>query len=386
MKKVFVGLLMVVLVMSFVGCGGDTAKSNEEATVFKIGSIGPLTGPAASYGMGVKHGMEIAVEEVNAAGGINGFPVELRFEDDEHDAEKSVNAYNTLKDWNMQILAGTVTSAPCLAVAEKTFEDNMFQLTPSGSAKECTQHPNVFRVCFSDPDQGIASAQYISEHNLGKKIAIIYDSSDVYSSGVYEKFVSEAPNVGLEIVATEAFTSDNKTDFSTQLQKSKDANADLVFIPIYYSEAALILQQADTMGFAPTFFGCDGLDGILSVDNYDTSLAEGVMLLTPFSADASDDLTVNYVNKYKEVTGGEIPNQFSADAYDAIFVIKAAIEKADLKPSATPQEISDALQKSILDIKIDGLTGSGMVWTEDGEPHKSPKAVIIKDGAYVGME
>ncbi len=385
MKKLLAGLLMVVLVMSFVGCG-DSSKGSEEATVFKIGSIGPLTGPAASYGMGVKNGMEIAVDEINAAGGINGVPIELRFEDDEHDAEKSVNAYNTLKDWNMQILAGTVTSAPCLAVAEKTFEDNVFQLTPSGSAKECTQHPNVFRICFSDPDQGIASAQYIAEHKLGQKIAIIYDSSDVYSSGVYEKFVSEAPKVGLDVVATEAFTSDNKTDFSTQLQKSKDADADLVFIPIYYSEAALILQQADTMGFAPTFFGCDGLDGILSVDNYDKSLAEGVMLLTPFSADATDELTVNYVKNYKEKTGGEVPNQFSADAYDAIYAIKAAIEKADLKPSASAQEISDALQKTMLEIEVDGLTGAGMVWTADGEPHKSPKAVIIKDGAYVGMQ
>ncbi len=383
MKKLLAGLLMVVLVISIAGCGDNSQES--EATAFKIGSIGPITGPAASYGMGVKTGMEIAVEEINAAGGINGFPIEFRFEDDEHDAEKSVNAYNTLKDWNMQILAGTVTSAPCLAVAEKTFQDNMFQITPSGSATDCTAHPNVFRVCFSDPDQGVASAQYIGEHKLGKKIAVIYDSSDVYSSGVYEKFMEEAPKVNLEVVATEAFTSDNKTDFSTQLQKAKDSDAQLVFIPIYYSEAALILQQADTMGFAPKFFGCDGLDGILSVDNYDTSLAEDVMLLTPFSADAEDDLTVKYVKTYKE-RHGEVPNQFSADAYDAIYAIKLSLEKAGTKPTDSVDKICEDIKTNILEIKLDGLTGSGMTWTADGEPHKSPKAVIIKNGAYVGMQ
>ncbi len=383
MKKLLAGLLVAMLVVSFSGCT-KSEQSNGDP-VFKIGSIGPITGPAASYGAGVKNGMQIAVDEINEAGGINGFPIEFRFEDDEHDAEKSVNAYNTLKDWNMQILAGTVTSAPCLAVAEKTAQDNMFQITPSGSATECTQHPNVFRVCFSDPDQGVASAQYIAENNLAKKVAVIYDSSDVYSSGVYEKFMEEAPKVNLKVVATEAFTSDNKTDFSTQLQKAKDSEADLVFIPIYYSEAALILQQANTMGFTPKFFGCDGLDGILSVDNYDTSLAENVMLLTPFSADATDELTVKYVNTYKE-RHGEVPNQFSADAYDAIYAIKAALEKAGTTPTESVDKICEDIKTNILEIKLDGLTGSGMTWTADGEPHKSPKAVIIKNGAYVGMQ
>lgn len=273
------------MVMAMAGCGntdnGSAATGTNAATesaaasdsaasgsVFKIGGIGPTTGGAAVYGLAVQHGAEIAVEEINAAGGINGYQVEFKFQDDEADAEKSVNAYNALKDWGAQIIDGSTTSGACIAVTDKTKEDNMFQITPSGSAVECVQYDNNFRVCFSDPNQGLASAQYIGENGLAEKIAVIYDSSDVYSSGIYEKFAKEAENQPFEIVAAEAFTADNKTDFSVQLQKAKDAGADMVFLPIYYQESALILTQAAAMGYAPKWFSCDGMDGILGgVDN-----------------------------------------------------------------------------------------------------------------------
>ena len=351
---------------------------------FKIGGIGPVTGAAAVYGLAVKNGAQIAVDEINADGGINGYQIEFNFQDDEHDAEKSVNAYNTLKDWGMQVLMGTVTSAPCVAVADKTNADNMFQITPSGSSVECAQNPNVFRVCFSDPDQGAASATYIAENKLAEKIAVIYDSSDVYSSGIYEKFASEAANQSLEIVDAEAFTADSNKDFSTQLQKAKDAGADLVFLPIYYTEASLILKQADTMGYAPKFFGCDGMDGILQVENFDTKLAEGLMLLTPFAADAQDELTQKFVTSYKE-NYGETPIQFAADAYDAIYAIKAAMEEADITPETSVSDTCDKMKEAMLKIKVNGLTGEDMTWTEDGEPHKAPKAVKVVDGAYQAM-
>ena len=314
MKKRFLSVgLAAVMAASLTACSGfgsaDGAKSQSageeksaDGTVFKIGGIGPLTGGAAVYGAAVQHGTELAVNEINAAGGVNGYPIEFQFQDDEHDAEKSINAYNTLKDWGMQILVGTTTSAPCVAVADKTAADNMFQITPSGSAVECAANPNVFRVCYSDPDQGAASAAYIGEHKLATKIAVIYDSSDVYSSGIYEKFAQEAPGQGLEVVAAEAFTADSNKDFSTQLQKAKDSGAELVFLPIYYTEASLILPQANTMGFAPQFFGVDGMDGILQVEGFDTSLAEGLMLLTPFAADATDDLTVKFVKSTRKLT------------------------------------------------------------------------------------
>lgn len=349
-----------------------------DGDAFKVGGIGPVTGGAAVYGQAVKNATELAVNEINALGGVQ---FEFQFEDDEHDAEKSVNAYNSLKDWGMQMLLGTVTSAPCIAVAAETANDNMFQLTPSGSAVECVQNLNAFRVCFSDPNQGTASAQYIGENKIATKIGVIYDSSDVYSSGIYEKFAAEAANQGLEIVSAEAFTADSKTDFTVQLQKAKDAGAELVFLPIYYTEASLILTQANGMGFAPMFFGCDGLDGLLNVEGFDTSLAEGVMLLTPFAADADDELTQKFVAAYKEAYG-DTPNQFAADAYDGMYAIKAAIEKSGVTPDMSASDICDAMEVAMTEISIDGLTGEGMTWTADGEPNKAPKAVKIVNGAY----
>lgn len=405
MKKRVLSLsLALAMAASLTACGSSssttetTAAAAADATtaaagasseassdkVFKIGGIGPVTGAAAVYGLAVKNGAQTAVDEINADGGINGYQIKFNFQDDEHDAEKSVNAYNTLKDWGMQVLMGTVTSAPCVAVADKTNADNMFQITPSGSSVECAQNPNVFRVCFSDPDQGAASATYIAENKLAEKIAVIYDSSDVYSSGIYEKFAAEAANQGLEIVDAEAFTADSNKDFSTQLQKAKDAGADLVFLPIYYTEASLILKQADTMGYAPKFFGCDGMDGILQVENFDTKLAEGLMLLTPFAADAQDELTQKFVTSYKE-NYGETPIQFAADAYDAIYAIKAAMEEADITPETSVSDTCDKMKEAMLKIKVNGLTGEDMTWTEDGEPHKAPKAVKVVDGAYQAM-
>ncbi|HBA70049.1 MAG TPA: amino acid ABC transporter substrate-binding protein [Lachnospiraceae bacterium] len=363
----------------------DASDNTASASgTFKIGSIGPITGSAAVYGSAVQNAAQLAVDEINAAGGINGVQIEFKFEDDECDAEKSVNAYNTLKDWGMQMLMGTVTSGCSVAVAEKTAEDNMFQLTPSGSSVDCVKYDNAFRVCFSDPNQGSASALYIGENAIASKVAVIYDSSDIYSSGIYEKFAAEAANQPFEIVSAEAFTADNKTDFSVQLQKAKDAGAELVFLPIYYTEASLILSQASTMGYAPIFFGCDGLDGILNVENFDTSLAEGVMLLTPFAADAEDELTKNFVTAYKEKFG-DTPNQFAADAYDAIYAIKAAGEKAGITPDMDMSAICEALKGAMTEITLDGLTGVGMTWDASGEPNKAPKAVQITDGVYKAM-
>lgn len=364
---------------------GDAAAGTTEAgaeadgAAFKIGVVGPLTGPAAAYGVAVQNGVDLAIKEINAAGGINGAVMELNSQDDEHDPEKAVNAYNTLKDWGMQMLVGAVTSKPCIAVAAESANDNLFQITPSGSAVECVAPDNVFRVCFADPDQGTASAKYIGENKLATKVAIIYDSSTEYSSGIREAFVKEAGNQGIEVVADEAFTADTNTDFSVQLDKAKEAGAELVFLPIYYQEASTILKQASDKEFAPIFFGCDGMDGILSVENFDTSLAEGLMLLTPFSSDDADskDFTDAYVTAY-----GETPNQFAADAYDAVYAIKAAGEKAGITSDMSVSDMCEAMKAAMTEISIDGLTGAGMTWNAAGEPNKAPKAVKIVNGAY----
>ena len=390
MKK-FISVMLVaaMAVTALTGCGSNSGSSSKkDADKYYIGGIGPTTGATAIYGTAVKNGAQIAVDEINAAGGINGKQIEYRFEDDQNDAEKSVNAYNTLKDWGMQMLVGTTTTAPCIAVAGKTASDNLFQITPSASAPSVLSsgNGNIFQVCFTDPNQGIASAQYIAENKLAKKIGIIYDSSDVYSSGIEEKFEAEAKTQGLNIVSKAAFTADSKTDFGTQLQKAKDAGADLLFLPIYYQEASIILKQADTMGYKPKFFGVDGMDGILTVENFDTKLAEDVMLLTPFAADAKDKTVQNFVKTYKEKYK-DTPNQFAADSYDAVYALKAAIEESKATTDMSASDMCDALKGAMTKIKMQGLTGGkdGLTWNESGEVTKSPKAVIIKNGAYKAM-
>ena len=351
------------------------------------GGIGPMTGDAAAYGEAVDNGAKLAVEEINKNGGINGKQVEFKTEDDQADAEKAVNAYNTLKDWGMQILMGTVTSGSCTAVASETDSDHMFQITPSGTAVESVQdHDNVFRLCFSDPEQGTKSAEYIAKNKLATKIAVIYNSSDVYSNGIYTNFAAEAKKEGLDVVAAEAFTADNKTDFSVQLKKAQSSGADLVFLPIYYQEASAILQQAAKLDYHPTFFGCDGLDGILGVEGFDKSLAEGTMLLTPYASDAQDEKTQTFTKAYEDKYGNT-PIQFAADAYDAIYAIKAAAEEADVTPDMDYSEMCDKLMDAMTKIKIDGLTGvDGITWEKNGEPNKAPKGVKIENGAYVSMD
>ncbi len=399
-KKILSALLCAAMVASLVvGCGGgeeqsdapindsvekeDNDEGSTEGGKFVIGAIGPITGGAAIYGQAVMNAVQIAVDEINAAGGINGHQVEFIYADDEHDAEKSVNAYNSLKDKGMQMLLGTVTSDPCIAVADKTAADNMFMLTPSGSAVDCIANDNAFRVCFADPNQGAASAQYIGQNGLATKVAVIYDSSTSYSQGIYESFAAEAKNQPFEIVVAEAFTADSKTDFSVQVQKAKDAGAELVFLPIYYQEASLILNEAEKQAYDAKFFGCDGLDGILAVEGFDTALAEGVMLLTPFVADADDAATQAFVAKYEELYGG-IPNQFAADAYDGMYAIKAAAEKAGLTPDMSVSDLCEGMKAAMLEISVEGLTGD-ITWDASGEPTKDPKAMVIKDGAYTAM-
>ena len=405
MKKLVSVSLAAAMVASMTACGsnntaettaaaaaaettasaGETSAAAESQTAadgasFKIGVTGPLTGAAAAYGNAVVNGAKLAADEINAAGGVNGYTFEVNGQDDENDTEKAINAYNTLKDWGMQILVGTTTSKPCIAVAAETANDNMFQITPSGSAVECVANDNVFRVCFADPDQGTASAKYIGEHKLATKVAIIYDSSTEYSSGLREAFVNEAANQGIEIVADEAFTADTNTDFSVQLDKAKDAGAELVFLPIYYQEASIILKQASDKEFAPVFFGCDGMDGILSVENFDKSLAEGLMLLTPFST--TEETSKAFTDAYVAAYGIE-PNQFAADSYDAVYAVKAAIEQSGVTPDMSVSDICEGLKTAMTEMKIDGLTGSDMTWNAAGEPNKAPKAVMIENGEYV---
>ena len=369
-------IVAMILVLAMVLTMGSVAMAEDSV---KIGLIGPMTGAAALYGTSVAQGAQLAVDEVNALGGVQ---IELNVQDDEHDAEKSVNAYNNLWDWGCQMIIGSVTTTPCVAVGAQAYEERMFMLTPSASSPDVIANKdNVYQLCFTDPAQGAASAQYIADKNLATKVAVIYNNADAYSTGIYQTFDAKAKELGLEVVSTTTFT-DDTTDFSVQVTTVKEAGAELVFLPIYYTPASMILQQANTMGYAPIFFGVDGMDGILNIEGFDTSLAEGVMLLTPFSADATDELTVNFVTAYKEAYDAT-PDQFAADGYDCVYTLYAAIQKAGITSETSPEEACDLLIATMQELEITGVTGT-MTWSATGEVTKTPTAVQIENGVYVG--
>ncbi|MEG1395381.1 MAG: ABC transporter substrate-binding protein [Oscillospiraceae bacterium] len=381
MKKRTLALaLSVTMVIGLLaGCGPKEVAGEG----FKIGGTGPLTGGAAIYGNAAQNGAQIAVDEINAAGGIQ---FQLKYEDDTHDAEKAVNAYNALKDWEMQISLGSVTSKPCEATAAEHFTDRIFALTPSASSPAVIAgKDNMYQMCFSDPNQGSASAQYIKDKGLATKVAVIWKNDDVYSKGIWETFDAKAKELGLEVVANSTFADGNDTDFNVQLTEAKNAGAELVFLPMYYTPASLILSQAKSMGYAPKFFGVDGMDGILSIEGFDKTLAEGVMLLTPFNADSTDERTAAFVKTYQEKYES-LPNQFAADAYDCVYAYKQALEAAGCTPDMTAQEICEKLVAVFPTISVDGLTGAGMTWDKTGAVSKSPKGMVIQNGGYVGMD
>ncbi len=375
MKKVLALALAVCLALT-------VCSAFAEEVTLKIAHIGPETGGAAVYGLATYRGALLAAEEISAAD--NGYTVELLNEDDTHDPEKAVNAYNTVMEKGAQMIVGTTTTAPCIAVGAKAFEERVFMLTPSASSTDVTaDKDNVYQLCFTDPNQGSASAAVISETKLGTKIAVIYNNADAYSTGIYQTFVTKSAELGLEIVSTTTFT-DETTDFSVQVADAQSKGADLVFLPIYYTPASQILIAANSIGYKPLFFGVDGMDGILTLEGFDVSLAEGVMLLTPFVADAKDDLTVNFVKKYQELYG-EVPNQFAADAYDCVYALLEAAKLAEVKTGEAAEDICDRMIAAMQQITVTGLTGT-MNWSANGEVEKVPTAMVIKDGAYVGLD
>lgn len=392
MKKTLSVLLAgAMLAGVLAGCGGGSNNeqpSNDEGgssstAAFKIGGTGPLTGGAAIYGNAVKNGAQIAVDEINAMGGIQ---FELSMQDDENDPEKAANCYNKLKDWGIQLSLLSVTSKPAEAISVNHNEDRIFGLTPSASSVAVTEgKDNVYQMCFIDPDQGTTAADYIADNGLGSKIAIIYKNDDVYSTGIYETFSVEAQAKGLEVVSVTTFTDATSNDFSVQLNDAKNNGADLVFLPMYYQPASLILNQAKTMNLEISFIGVDGMDGILTLENFDTSLAEGVMLLTPFNPSSEDERTQNFVQKYQEQFG-EVPNQFAADAYDCVYAYKQALEACGATPDMSAEELCDLMIQQFSTMTFNGLTGTDATWdASTGRVSKIPTGVIIENGVYVGM-
>ncbi len=372
----------LVLILAFAMVFALAAPAAFADDAFKLGSSGPLTGGAAIYGISVMNGIQIAVDEINAMD--DGFRFEFMSQDDEADSgDKAINAYNALMDWGMQVMAGTVTSGSGITVSAQAYDERTFMLTPSGSSVDLiADKDNAFQVCFTDPNQGVASADYFAANFPGAKVAVIYRNDDAYSQGIRDTFVTEAAAQGVEVVYEGTFTDATSTDFNVQLTAAQGAGADLIFLPIYYTPASVILQQANAMGYAPKFFGVDGMDGILTVEGFDTKLAEGVYLLTPFSADAEDARTQAFVAEYVK-RFGEVPNQFAADGYDAAYILKAALLAAGCTPDMSAADICEALIAVMPTISVDGVTGQGMTWSATGEVSKAPMAVVIRDGVYV---
>lgn len=384
MKKNYFKLLALCMIaamamFAFAGCGSDSGtKQGGEGDgnqVFVIGSIGPLTGGAASYGTSAKNGEQIAVDEINAAGGVAGYTFQLIAEDDQHDAEKSVNAYNNLMDKGMNALVGSVTSVPCIAVTEVSKIDGVLQITPSASAAPAAQYDNCFRICFTDPQQGEHMAQYIWDQGI-ENTAVLYDVSDAYSSGIYNAFDAAYKQLGGTITTAESFNSGD-VDFKTQLTTIKNSGAEALFMPFYYQEVAYVANQAGDVGLDVPYFGCDGWDGVIKQLNGDTTLINGAAFLTPFIASATDEKTVAFVEAYKAAFGAE-PDQFAADGYDAVYAIAAALEKAGSADN-------EALVAAMYEIEIDGLTGH-MSWDENGDATKSAIIAIVQDGDIVPAE
>ncbi len=378
--KVAVIALSCMMAFVLAGCGGGSAFSDE---TLNIGGIGPTTGPAALYGQAVENGAKLAVDEINAAN-PDGLQIAWEMQDDEHDPEKSVNAYNTLVDEGMQVLVGTVTSAPCTAVSDEAAAKRTFALTPSASATSVVEgNDNVYQLCFQDPQQGQIAAEYIMKNFPDAAIGAIYNNSDNYSTGILDAFEKTLKAQNKTIVK-EAFQSDDNADFSVQLNKMKNANVDLIFLPIYYTPASNIMKQAHDMGYAPKYFGCDGLDGILALEGFDTAFAEGALLLTPFSADAEDEATKAFVAAYEEAYG-EKPIQFAADAYDCIYAVYNCFKATGLEADADMADVCEAMIKQFNGgFTATGLTATGeMKWQPGGEVEKAPKIYLIQDGKYV---
>lgn len=377
MKKFLCMMMAVLMVLAMAACGGEPANNGgndtPDATTVKIGGIGPLTGAYANYGLSEKNGAELAVKEINEAGGIAGKQIELSYQDSQGESESAVNAYGKLMDWGMEVSLGCVLSGENASVVAAARDDDVLLITPSGSADKCIDgNDKAFRVCFYDSYQGAAAAQYIKDNNMVDTVGILYQSDNDYSVGLYNAFVAKCGELGITIAETQTFTSSTNTDFSTQVSALVSSGVKLVFIPLYAEEASTFLTQAHGK-FADDvyFFGADGLDGILGKVEQDTSLANNVLMLTPFAADNPAENVQSFVKKYQEAYSAT-PDQFAADAYDAIYAIKAAVEKAGSTSGA-------ALASALTSLTVEGVTGT-MTWAADGNTNKPASAILYYDG------
>ena len=374
-KKLLTTLLGASLLLA--ACGGEKAAdkpATTEAETIKIGAIGPLTGPVAIYGISATNGLKLAIDEINANGGILGKQVELNVLDEKGDSTEAVNAYNKLVDWGMVALVGDITSKPTVAVSEVAAQDGIPMITPTGTQLNITEAgSNVFRVCFTDPYQGEVLAKFTKDKLGAKTVAVMSNNSSDYSDGVANAFIKEAENQGIQVVAKEGY-SDGDKDFRAQLTKIAQQNPDVLFIPDYYEQDGLIAIQAREVGLKSVIVGSDGWDGVVkTVDPSSYAAIENVYFANHYSTKDSNERIQNFIKNYKEKYNDE-PSAFSALSYDTAYLLKAAIEKA----GTTDKE---AVAKAIKEIQFEGITGQ-LTFDEKNNPVKSITIIKIVNGDY----
>lgn len=366
-KLAAAGLATALIAACFTGCGkGDGEKA------YFIGATGPLTGSAMSYGISVQNGAQLAVDEINAAGGLNGVKFKFEILDDKATPEDASTGYDTLFDKGMQVALGSVTSGSCEAFASKAAKDSLFFMTPSASASNViADRPTAFRVCFGDPDQGTLAAEELTKSFTN--IGAIYDTSDDYSSGIFKAFSDEMAKLG-KTFTTQSFDKENNRDFSTQVEALKDC--DVIFLPIYYNEAGLIAKACVAKSCDAVLYGCDGLDGV--AEQIDSTVTNQIKYITPFDANATDKKTADFVANYK-AKYNKVPDQFAADGYDAVYVIYEAMKAAGINdPEIKPADLSAKLIPAITDASFSyqGVTGK-MTWDASGAATKVPVIVEL---------
>lgn len=384
MKRKNLLFLMLAFVMILSACSNNSAESESvESDEIIIGSLAPLTGNVAIYGIATTNGIEVAINEINENGGILGKQVKLITEDEKGDTQEAMNAYNKLIEAGAQVIVGDVTSGPSVAVAELANRDGMLMITPTGTQLDITDgKPSVFRAAFTDPFQGQILAKYVAENLGASTVGILSNSSSDYSQGVKDAFVEEVSNLGLKVVADESYGSADK-DFRVQLTTISSKNPDVLLIPDYYETIALIAPQAREVGIESTFVGPDGWDGIsaqLTTGIQDEALVaealesvEGAVFTNHYSLDDESEHIQNFIAKYNEAYG-ENPASFSALGYDAVYMVKQAIEEAG---SLDSQAMVDAMKA----IDYTGITGS-IKFDENNNPVKAVSMIKVTGGEY----
>lgn len=381
-KKLVAMCVMVAVVATLVACGGSKGYTSKN-TEYVIGLSGPLTGGASIYGIAVKNSAELAVEEINAAGGIDGVKIKLVATDDMHDATKVATNYASLLESGMQVSLGTVTTAPGLEFKNLSVEDNVFFMTPSASGDDIPKNPNGYQMCFADGNQGSVAADYVNQTYKGQTIGIFYKSDDAYSNGIYTQFKAA---LDPSITTVEAvFTDANTTDFSSQIETLKDCG--FIFMPIYYTPASLFAIQAKgTVADDAIYYGCDGLDGIDSAEGFDiNSIPQEVSMLSHFNSKATDGAAGEFISKYVAKFGGETLNQFGASAYDCVYAIVDMIKEAkaegkDITPTTSASDLCEILKEKINGgYTYSGVTGQNIKWQSNGYVDKTAIKYIIKE-------